>query len=396
MIAVTQTWTLLVDAYRELNARKLFWITLFLSGLLVIVFALLGITDQGVTFGPFTMPLPLSLGFFGGEENGERNFYALMFSNFGVNIWLTWIAAILALISTAGIVPDLIQGGAIDTVLSKPIGRVRLLLTKYFLGLLFVTLQVSVFTFGCFFVFGFRANVWEPQLLLAIPIVVTFFSYLYGVCALLGLLTRSTIASLLVTLLFWFVLFLVNSADVILLQFRTQSELTEQRLVERIERIESNTERGIIGRVRREQGDEAADAYEVSDQELLETNPFLVRSREDLESTRADLYDPWGLVFWSDSITTLKTVLPKTTETTALLERTLVDLNELDFGDLPEDDNALPSDEVEGVSISAREVNIATEEALRDRSTWWIVGTSLLFEAAVLGLGCLIFWRRDF
>ncbi len=35
----TQTWGLLVDAYRELNSKKLFWVVLMLSGLVVLAFA---------------------------------------------------------------------------------------------------------------------------------------------------------------------------------------------------------------------------------------------------------------------------------------------------------------------------------------------------------------------
>ena len=38
-----QTWALLLDAYRELNAKKLFWITLILSALAVASFAFVGV-----------------------------------------------------------------------------------------------------------------------------------------------------------------------------------------------------------------------------------------------------------------------------------------------------------------------------------------------------------------
>jgi hypothetical protein len=35
-------------------------------------------------------------------------------------------------------------------------------------------------------------------------------------------------------------------------------------------------------------------------------------------------------------------------------------------------------------------------EKTRERSVWWVLGTSLLFEAVVLGMACFIFVRRDF
>lgn len=391
MIVWRQTVALFVDAYRELNAQKLFWITLALTVLVVVVMAALGIDENGLYFFGWQTPLPLTTAMF-----SEAAFYKLVFSNFGIGIWLTWAAAILALISTASIMPDLVQSGAIDTLLSKPIGRMRLLLTKYATGLLFVTLQVGLFAFGSMLIFGLRAGVWEPRLLLAVPIVVAFFSYLYCVQALLGLVTRSSVASLLVTLLFWFLVFLMNSADSFVLAFRTQAELTEQKLVDRIERMEANTERGLRRTVREEEGEAAAEAFEPTEAALDEANPILRRTREDLERTRESLDSRFGLVFWSELATGVKTALPKTAETIGLLERELIDLDEIDFGEPETQSDTLPDTSPEGVEISQQEFGRAVEQRVRDRPVWWIVGTSLGFEAVVLGACCLIFWRRDF
>ena len=36
------------------------------------------------------------------------------------------------------------------------------------------------------------------------------------------------------------------------------------------------------------------------------------------------------------------------------------------------------------------------QEALNQRPLWWIIGTSLGFEAVILGIACWIFCRRDF
>src|SRR3954469_25489967 len=45
----TQTFGIFYDAYRELNAKRLFWITLYLSLLVVASFAFVGINNEGVT-----------------------------------------------------------------------------------------------------------------------------------------------------------------------------------------------------------------------------------------------------------------------------------------------------------------------------------------------------------
>ena len=51
-----QTLAILLDSYRELNARKLFWITLILSGLIVVSFSLVGINEKGPTFLWWQLP----------------------------------------------------------------------------------------------------------------------------------------------------------------------------------------------------------------------------------------------------------------------------------------------------------------------------------------------------
>ena len=378
-----QTAALLVDAYRELNAKKLFWITMMLSGVIVLVMAALGIDKDGVRF------FGLSLSFIPINSNSLKPevFYKLLFSNLGIEVWLSWVATILALISTAGTIPDLISGGAIETLLSKPISRTRLFLTKYTAGLLFVALQVFVFSLGSFLVFGLRAGLWEPALFLAVPIVVVFFSYLFCVCALIGLLTRSTITSLLVTGLFWVMLFILNAGDGILTQFRTMNEMMIDREQDRIQLMETNTTK-VLREQRERDGQPAADWTPTHD-EIIAANPFL-RTIADRQATRQkDLNE---LVFWSDLVYAIKTTLPKTNETVALLERDLIDLGELPTpkGDAPDintdDDVTIPPDEL----------TRAIQEKFRSRPVWWIIGTSLGFESVVLGLCCLIFARRDF
>src|SRR5262245_47269975 len=182
-----QTGAVFVDAYRELNSRKMFWVVLIISALVVIAFAGVGIDAKGLYIFGFSLPIP-----FNTTIMPAGDFYKMMFDTLGVGVWLSWIATVLALISTAGIFPDMLTGGSIDLYLSKPISRLRLFLTKYLSALLFVGLQVGLFTLASFLVLGFRGGTWLWGLFLTIPIMLLFFSYLYSICALLGIVTRST------------------------------------------------------------------------------------------------------------------------------------------------------------------------------------------------------------
>ncbi|GJM19583.1 MAG: hypothetical protein DHS20C14_17960 [Phycisphaeraceae bacterium] len=386
---LTQTLALFLDAYRELNAKKLFWITLLLSGLVVLALGALGIDDKSVSiFGWRQNWLPLNTSMMSREI-----FYTLIFSNLGIGLWLSWIATILALVSTAGIVPDLISGGSIETVLSKPISRLRLLLTKLGTGLLFVALQVGVFSLGCFLVFGIRAGVWNFGLFLAIPIVVLFYSYLFSVCALLGMVTRSTVAALLLTVLLWGALFLVNMGDGIMLMLTENQSLVVEKREARIDLMQANTvqllqtqEHGSV-----EAAIEAG--YAPSDDEVVAYNPFLEGQFERLESDRETLGQ---LQFWTRLTVGVKTALPKTGETIDLLERHLVDPEALQMGE-PDPEPAFDlEDPNQDIVVDDDELSERINERLRGRSIWWIVGTSLIFEFVMVGITCLLFVRRDF
>jgi ABC-type transport system involved in multi-copper enzyme maturation permease subunit len=194
----TQTWGLLVDAYRDLHSRRLFWITLVLSLIVPAAFLFVGINPRGVTI-------------FGKEIPGAWNsniiqpveFYRFLVVAGAIPIWLGFFASILALVSVGGIFPDMLTGGSVDLYLSKPLSRSRLFLTKYLFALSFVALQVFAFSAMGFIVIGARAGNWDPRLLLAVPLVVLFFSYIYCFCVLMGVLTRSTLAAILITVLFW-------------------------------------------------------------------------------------------------------------------------------------------------------------------------------------------------
>ena len=97
---VTQTLALFVDAYRELNAKKLFWIVLILSVVVVAGFATMGINERGVTL--FKLEFP---GAWNTNLITKGEFYKMLFVIFAIPIWLAWLATILAIISTSSIFP---------------------------------------------------------------------------------------------------------------------------------------------------------------------------------------------------------------------------------------------------------------------------------------------------
>jgi ABC-type transport system involved in multi-copper enzyme maturation permease subunit len=357
---MTQTWAIFLEAYRSLNSKKLFWLVLILSGLVVASFAGVGINEHGLKILVWQFDSDL----FNSKQIPADQFYKGMFVQIGIGIWLAWLATILALISTAGIFPDLMSSGSIDLFVSKPISRLRLFLTEYAAGLLFAALQVTIFSAACFLVLGLRGGVWEPGLFLAVPLVVCFFSYLFSVCVLAGVVTRSTVAALLLTLLFWFGIWAVGTTESTLLMFKT---MRQQGVDFAAVQAEQHAGATITVKTR-----PSATEAPPNDQQMASANKPSPEGSTALDVAHRIVYG-------------IKTVLPKTSDTIELLERALVKLARL-----PQKPPSGP--QTQRMQAAQQELI----DILRGRSIAWVLGTSLGFEAVVLFGAAWIFCRRDY
>ncbi|HRK29597.1 MAG TPA: ABC transporter permease [Tepidisphaeraceae bacterium] len=392
---ITQSWALVVDSYRELNSKKLFWITLILSLLVVIAFAFVTINDRGISiFGADFENYAWST-----NVIPAATFYKVIFTSIAIPWWLGVIATVLALISVCSVFPDFITGGSIDLYLSKPLSRLRLFATKYLVSLMFVALQVFVFAAASFLLIGLKSGAWELGIFLAVPLVTLFFSYLYCVCVLTGIITRSALASLLVTMLFWLFLFALNTTDAVLMTFKSAADV----------RLEEH--RGLI-----ERNQKIID----TNQKLSPGNPTANAGWQlQLDGARETLprfeKDAAQLQWWYSLFRYIKTPLPKTGETVDLMTRWLVEpeplmrmheesqkqqdqrrearrnRNTADGAPPPTQRNRSDRLDPEDPDVMRR-----VQQESEGRTAVKLIGTSLGFELAVLGLAAFIFCRRDF
>jgi hypothetical protein len=123
------------------------------------------------------------------------------------------MGVLLSIIATAGSFPTFLDRGAIDGILCKPMPRWKLFLGRYVGGMVFMGVQAAIFVVLTFLVVGLRWGVWLPGYLLAIPLVVLLFSYLYCISALVAVVTRSTVAAVLLTMLAWMAFTGVQTVD---------------------------------------------------------------------------------------------------------------------------------------------------------------------------------------
>ncbi len=378
-----QTLAIIVDSYRDLSHRKLFWISIALSLLLVLIFAALGINEKGIVILWFEVPLVINT-----TIVSESFFYKFLFANFGVGVWLAIGAVGLAVVSTASMVPDFLASGTVELSLVRPIARWRLFVTRYIAGLMFVFLQVTVFCVASMLVIGLRGKEWLPGILLAIPIVTLAFSFLFSLSVLVGTITRSTIAAVMAAAGLWFVGGMLSFADVILLRAgvgnQIQYERAEKDVATRRLQYEAETKRAQSG-----------EAGAKDEQGLKELQGRLGQSERDAEKEK---YDLDNIDRWHRMILAARLVLPKTGETLALVERTLITSAEMEglFQSGNRDEGLEARGRRARFGASEQEIDARTRRVLAERSLTWIIGTSLMFEFFCVGLATWIFSRRDY
>ena len=356
---LTQTLALLADAYREFSSKRLFWISLILSAAVILVIGGVGISGNHVTFFGFNIPNPDP----DAIVPDLPTLYHGMFVRLGVECWLSWGAMILAVASTGSMIPDFLAGGSVDLYLCRPMGRVRLYLTKYAAGLLFVALQAAVFAVAGYFTLGLRGGLWAGDIFICIPILVCIFCYLFCISALLGVVTRSAPASVMLTILFWVMLVVVYQVN----QTLTERRLDEQRTI------------AMLGR-------------EVGP---METHGMAMRRADAaarLAQSRKNLAD---IESWRRWTVLAQRILPKAIPTNNIMVNRLAHSPPPMKGD-PEDFSG--ARELGEVSLLGqdRDINRRVEALERRQSPLCIVGSSLAFEAVILALGAWCFKRRDY
>ena len=207
---------LIRDTIRQSMANWMFWVMLAGSAV-VILFCLsvsihagqsLGVDDVeiraphgyvSIAFGAWRIPL-----FRDGQA--EVHFILLMLSE--------WIAGgggtLLALVWTAGFMPEFLQPASATVLMSKPVPRWALLTGKYIGVLTFAAFQVTVFMVGTWAALGVSTGYWVPRYLFGIPLLLVHFAAVYSFSVLVAAITRSTLACVFGSVGFWFFCWGIN------------------------------------------------------------------------------------------------------------------------------------------------------------------------------------------
>ena len=132
---------------------------------------------------------------------------------------------LVSVVVTAAFVPNMIRKGTLELLLVRPLPRWLLLVMKYLGGLMFVAVLLGLLVGAAWLITGFLTDIWSPGILLTLPSLMLFFTLLLAVSMCVGVITRSAVAAMLVTVTYWAVLFIAGQMhnQVVESQFREEN-----------------------------------------------------------------------------------------------------------------------------------------------------------------------------
>jgi ABC-type transport system involved in multi-copper enzyme maturation permease subunit len=128
-----------------------------------------------------------------------------------IKLGLGLVAIFVGIVVTAPLIPDMLQAGSLHLLLSKPISRSLLFLSKFLGGCIFVLLNIAYLLIGLYFIAGFRFDIWNEGLIAIIPVIAFVFVIFFSVSSLAGVIWKNAIVSVVITLVFWLVCFIVGT-----------------------------------------------------------------------------------------------------------------------------------------------------------------------------------------
>ncbi|MDP6723504.1 MAG: ABC transporter permease subunit, partial [Pirellulaceae bacterium] len=129
------------------------------------------------------------------------------------------IGIVIAILVTAPIIPQMFDPGSLHLLLSKPISRWLLFLSKFVGGCAFIMIGATYLIGGLWLILGARFGVWDANILLSIPIYLFVFAIYYSVSSLIGIVWRSPIVCVALTVVFWMTCFILG---VMKIEFETR------------------------------------------------------------------------------------------------------------------------------------------------------------------------------
>jgi ABC-2 type transport system permease protein len=186
------TLALIRDTFREALARKIFWVLVGLSTLMILFFLFLLQIDI-VAGGVATVSR------FGGTVRTVEATQVVSGVYGAVATFLYTFGMFLAVFASSGLVPSVLEPGRIELLLSKPLSRTHLLLGRFAGNILVVFANSAYLVLGVWTILGLKTGIWSPVFLVAIATTTFIFAVLLSVVVLVGVWLESAAAATMIS-----------------------------------------------------------------------------------------------------------------------------------------------------------------------------------------------------
>jgi ABC-type transport system involved in multi-copper enzyme maturation permease subunit len=117
----------------------------------------------------------------------------------GFSAFLYFLCTFLAIFATAHLVPRMQEKGTVDLYLARPVGRVRLLLSRYVAGLILAGSNLVYLMGSIWMIVAWKTHVYNSRFLMAGAIIFLVIAVLLAFAFLVGVFTSSTAVSIMTT-----------------------------------------------------------------------------------------------------------------------------------------------------------------------------------------------------
>lgn len=210
---------IVIEACRELLYRKTLWVYFAIVTLVLLFFALALRTDvaDGIIASFSVMGLEgeasngsLRLGDGGGGAGGLTADKLVRGVQLGAAFFLYPLGILLSVFATASLVPRLLERGTIDLLLSKPVTRPTLFTSRCLGGVLAAGANLVYLVGGLGAILGLKTGVWNGGFLLSGLLMTLYFGCLLCFMALVGVVSRSTTITTMITAVIFFASLIVR------------------------------------------------------------------------------------------------------------------------------------------------------------------------------------------
>lgn len=111
----------------------------------------------------------------------------------------------LSIFSVSSFIPNMLEKGSIDLILSKPISRSQIIWGKFIGGTAMVFVNVAYLVIGIWLLIGIKFGIWNIDILATIITITFGFMVLYSLIILVGILTRSSVLAMMLTYIIFFI-----------------------------------------------------------------------------------------------------------------------------------------------------------------------------------------------